>query len=208
MNTPKFLVRIDDGPAGTREQLLELLDKLKNFTQHCIWYAADIDAVVYKDQIMSIKLSVIDSENRQMGKVVYNSKGYSIEYKPDSFQISYRYYLMYDTLAIVFDAISRDFFSFDDYSPKESWNYVDNIEIPKTIEKGKLIIIKGFEEETKEYYDFVPRYEHSKNGLLKIKLCEDKINSKFYQIAQDLIVEMCDYKIISIVILKFYFVSY
>ncbi len=154
---------------------------------------------------MVLKLAITEANQLPLGNAEYLSDGYSLEYKVDCYPVSYRYLLMCDTLTIEFDEISKDFLSFDAYAPQQCWKRTDLIEIPKDYKIGTLIVIEGFEDDKREYYDFDPTFEYSNKGILKINFCDNSSGSTFFQIAEDLIAGIKDHQLTCFYLLKISF---
>lgn len=124
---------------------------------------------------------------------------YSLELSDEQIQYKNKYekrLIQYKTLTIIFCAITHRFISFDAYTNIDLWNICTNLKIPECSDSGSLEFISGFEADDRYSVPFYPKYEYYLPGTLKIILGNDD-KSKFYKIAEDLIVGIEDLDIIT-----------
>ncbi len=155
---------------------------------------------------MELKLGVFENEYEESGKGFYYQNEYSLEYETNSYKIFDQFLLIYDTLTITFNSLNKKFISLDAFTNKKNWVYVDKIKLPEICRVGLLKILEGYENTDRYSFRFIPIYEYSNEGILKIKLTDDDSNSLFFQISNDLIVGIKNQIITSFIISKIYFI--
>lgn len=151
---------------------------------------------------MTIQLFVLDQAKEELkGKAFYIPEEFTFMYETKFLSGGSELLLIFDTLTMVFDSNTKNFISLDAYTNIEQWQLHEKISFPKISTKGSLIV-KGFEdhETDRVSFGFMPEFEYTKEGIVKIKFSNDSENScHFYQISREGFVCLKGTKLVSFI---------
>lgn len=154
---------------------------------------------------MNLKLEVLENKKEKLGSGTYNENDLYLEYSIDYFVSLKQVFLIFDTLTISFDYLSKEFISLDSYTNKKNWEYKDKIELPNIEKNGLLKLFDDYNERDRYSFSYKPIYIYSGKEILKIKLTDNDDGAHFFKIAQDLVVGIRDFEITSFILLKIHF---
>jgi hypothetical protein len=176
---------------------------------------------------MTPQFIIVNKKQNGLAKCIYVEKGYYLECELISIQDDKKTnemetsslvlnwlpqekhesrLLIYDTLTIIFDSLTKTFISLDAFTNKMQWIERKNIMMPLICGEGLLKFDKGFEDTDRYGFNIFPSFEYSLNGHLKITLMDD-VESKFYKIKDNIIVGINKKQITSFIINEILFLK-
>ncbi len=145
---------------------------------------------------MHLKIDSVKGIHELNGVAFYIQDEYAFNYKPKRLKKSSSLLLIYDTLTIVFEEESRQFYSLDAYTNKDIWKHDRNLSFPQDCPEGILSILEGFEDDHIESFKFVPEFYYNDNVVM---IDINNHDSKFYKIGENVIVGLRDHQITSFI---------